>query len=96
MIVPMQAPQSIAKAAAWMAGWLSLMLVMAIAGREATRNLAVFQVMELRSLIGLLLLAPLIRGPAACGRCARSACANTPCATACTMPLSTPGWPPCR
>ena len=62
MIVPMQAPQSIAKAAAWMAGWLSLMLVMAIAGREATRNLAVFQVMELRSLIGLVLLAPLIRG----------------------------------
>ena len=61
MIVPLQAPQSIAKAAAWMAGWLSLMLVMAIAGREATRELAVFQVMEMRSLIGLLLLAPLIR-----------------------------------
>jgi drug/metabolite transporter (DMT)-like permease len=60
MIVPMQAPQSIAKAAAWMAGWLSLMLVMAIAGREATRELAVFQVMEMRSLIGLLLLSPLI------------------------------------
>ena len=57
----MQATQSIAKAAAWMAGWLSLMLVMAIAGREATRELAVFQVMEMRSLIGLLLLAPLIR-----------------------------------
>ena len=57
----MQASQSIAKAAAWMAGWLSLMLVMAIAGREATRELAVFQVMEMRSLIGLLLLAPLIR-----------------------------------
>lgn len=56
----MQAPQSIAKAAIWMAGWLTLMLIMAVAGREATRDLAVFQVMELRSLIGLLLLAPLV------------------------------------
>ncbi len=44
-----------------MAGWLSLMLVIAIAGREATRQLPVFQVMVLRSLMGLLMLAPLIR-----------------------------------
>lgn len=57
---PATAP-STAKAAAWMAGWLTLMLVIAIAGREATRELAVFQVMLLRSLIGLLLIAPLIR-----------------------------------
>lgn len=57
----MQAPQSNAKAAAWMAGWLTLMLVIAVAGREATRELSVFQVMELRSLIGLLLLWPLVR-----------------------------------
>jgi drug/metabolite transporter (DMT)-like permease len=32
-----------------------------VAGREATRELSVFQVMELRSLIGLLLLWPLVR-----------------------------------
>jgi drug/metabolite transporter (DMT)-like permease len=38
-----------------MAGWLSLMVLIAIAGREAQRELAVFQIMELRSLIGLLL-----------------------------------------
>ena len=57
----MQAPQSIAKAAAWMAGWLTLMLVIAVAGREAMRELAVFQVMEMRSIIGLLLLWPLVR-----------------------------------
>jgi len=48
------------KAAFWMAGWLSAMLIMAIAGRETTRELDVFQIMELRSTIGLLLLYPLI------------------------------------
>jgi len=52
---------STAKAASWMAGWLSLMVVIAVAGREATRELAVFQIMEMRSLIGLLMLYPLIR-----------------------------------
>ena len=49
------------RAALWMTGWLTLMVVIAVAGREATRALAVWQVMEMRSLIGLLLLAPLIR-----------------------------------
>jgi drug/metabolite transporter (DMT)-like permease len=49
-----------AKAAFWMAGWLSAMLLMAIAGREATRALDVFQIMEMRSLIGLVMLYPLI------------------------------------
>jgi drug/metabolite transporter (DMT)-like permease len=43
-----------------MSGWLVCMSVMAIAGREATREIAVFQIMELRSLIGLVLLWPLI------------------------------------
>ncbi|MBP9929004.1 MAG: DMT family transporter [Rhodoferax sp.] len=44
----------------WMAGWLGLMVVMAVSGRQATRELDVFQIMEVRSLIGLLLLAPLV------------------------------------
>ena len=44
-----------------MAGWLSLMVVIAVAGREATRELAVFQIMEMRSVIGLCMLYPLIR-----------------------------------
>ena len=44
----------------WMGGWLSLMLVMAIAGREAMRDMNVFAVMEVRSLIGFLLLSPMI------------------------------------
>jgi drug/metabolite transporter (DMT)-like permease len=44
-----------------MAGWLSLMLIVAVAGREATRELNVFEIMEMRCLIGLVLLYPLIR-----------------------------------
>lgn len=47
-------------AALWMAGWLSLTLVMAVAGREAVREMNVFQVMEVRSLLGLCLLYPMI------------------------------------
>jgi drug/metabolite transporter (DMT)-like permease len=44
-----------------MAGWLALMLIVAVAGREATRELNVFQIMELRCIIGLFLLYPLVR-----------------------------------
>jgi drug/metabolite transporter (DMT)-like permease len=43
-----------------MAGWLSLMLIVAVAGREAVRELNVFQVMEVRSIIGFGLLYPLV------------------------------------
>ncbi|MBS0541814.1 MAG: DMT family transporter [Proteobacteria bacterium] len=43
-----------------MAGWLACMVVMAVAGRETTREIHVFQVMELRSLIGLVMLYPVI------------------------------------
>ena len=55
------ATPSARKAAAWMSGWLAAMLVMAVAGREAARSLHVFQIMEMRSLIGLALLYPLVR-----------------------------------
>ncbi|MDH2353153.1 DMT family transporter [Bradyrhizobium sp. SSUT18] len=48
-------------AALWMTGWLSLTLVMAVAGREAVREMNVFQVMEVRSLLGLCMLYPMIR-----------------------------------
>lgn len=51
---------SISRAAAWMAGWLSLMVVMTVAGREAARELSVFQVMLLRSVLGLAMLWPLV------------------------------------
>jgi drug/metabolite transporter (DMT)-like permease len=53
-------PSPAAKAVPWMIGWLSLMVVMAVAGRQATRELDIFQIMEVRSLIGLLLLSPLV------------------------------------
>jgi drug/metabolite transporter (DMT)-like permease len=52
---------SISRAALWMAGWLALMLIVAIAGRETTRELNVFQIMELRSILGFLMLYPLVR-----------------------------------
>jgi drug/metabolite transporter (DMT)-like permease len=52
---------SLPRAALWMGGWLSLMVVIAVAGREATRELAVFQVMEMRSIIGFAILYPLLR-----------------------------------
>ena len=48
------------KAALWMAGWLALMLMITIAGREALREISVFEVMFIRSAIGLCLLYPLI------------------------------------
>jgi drug/metabolite transporter (DMT)-like permease len=47
-------------AALWMAGWLALMLIIAIAGREATRELNVFQILEVRSTLGMLMLLPLV------------------------------------
>lgn len=49
------------KAALWVAGWLACMLVMAIAGREAQREVDVLQVMFVRSAIGFVMLQPLIR-----------------------------------
>jgi drug/metabolite transporter (DMT)-like permease len=48
-------------AALWMAGWLALMLIVAVAGREALRELNVFQVMEVRTIFGFFMLYPLIR-----------------------------------
>jgi drug/metabolite transporter (DMT)-like permease len=48
-------------AALWMAGWLALMLVIAVAGREALREINVFQLILIRASVGLVLLYPLIR-----------------------------------
>ncbi len=57
----MNRTQSKPLAALWMGGWLALMLIVTIAGREAVRELNVFQLMEVRSTLGLLMLYPLIR-----------------------------------
>ncbi len=57
----MTAPQhDHGRAALWMAGWLSAMLTMAVAGRETLSELDAFQVMELRALLGLVMLYPLV------------------------------------
>lgn len=49
------------KATLWMSGWLALMVIIAVAGREALRDMSVFQLMEMRSVIGMLMLWPLVR-----------------------------------
>jgi drug/metabolite transporter (DMT)-like permease len=56
----MQRPQSKSTAALWMSGWLALMLVMVVAGREVMRELSAFQLMELRSSLGFCFLLPVI------------------------------------
>lgn len=50
-----------ARAALWMAGWLASMLIVMVAGREISRELSLFQLMEMRSVIGLVMLVPLIQ-----------------------------------
>lgn len=45
-----------------MAGWLACLTVMAVAGRETTHELHVFQVTMMRSILGLFMLYPLLRG----------------------------------
>jgi drug/metabolite transporter (DMT)-like permease len=57
----MHRTQSKTPAALWMAGWLALMLIIAVAGREAAREINVFQLLEMRSILGFLMLYPLIR-----------------------------------
>jgi drug/metabolite transporter (DMT)-like permease len=49
------------RAALWMSGWLALMLIVAVAGREATREVNVFQLMGVRGVLGFVMLYPLIR-----------------------------------
>jgi drug/metabolite transporter (DMT)-like permease len=47
-------------AALWMCGWLAAMVTLAVAARKAGRYLHVFQIMELRSLLGIVLFLPMI------------------------------------
>lgn len=51
---------SITKAAFWMALSIASFLAMSVAGRTATAALNVFQVLELRSVIGFFILLPLV------------------------------------
>ena len=56
----MQPTPSKSMAALWMAGWLSLMLVIVVAGREAMRELNVLALSEIRSIIAIFLLLPFV------------------------------------
>lgn len=47
-------------AAFWMAGWLAAMVLIAVAARLAGKSLHVFQIMEIRSLLGIVLFLPLV------------------------------------
>jgi len=47
-------------AALWMTGWLTAMVLLAVAARQAGKLLHVFQIMELRSLLGIVLFVPMI------------------------------------
>jgi drug/metabolite transporter (DMT)-like permease len=49
------------KAAIWMAGWIATMLMLLVAGRKTTSELNLFQILEIRTSVGLLMLYPLIR-----------------------------------
>ena len=52
--------QSNLKAALWMAGSIASFLAMSVAGRATTAELNVFQVLEMRSVIGFIMLLPLV------------------------------------
>ena len=47
-------------AALWMTGWLAAMVTIAVAAREAGKVLHVFQIMEIRSLLGIVMFLPMI------------------------------------
>lgn len=49
------------KAALWMVGWLAAMLMLLVAGRTVIQELDVFELMEIRSLVGIVMLYPLVR-----------------------------------
>jgi drug/metabolite transporter (DMT)-like permease len=51
---------SISKATAWMLASIALLLLMAVSGRAITKELDVFQVMEMRSVIAFFMLMPLV------------------------------------
>jgi drug/metabolite transporter (DMT)-like permease len=52
--------QSVRQAAMWMAGWLLATLGMTVAGRELAKDVSVFEVMMLRSLVATAILTPIV------------------------------------
>ncbi|SFB57972.1 Permease of the drug/metabolite transporter (DMT) superfamily [Rhizobium sp. NFR07] len=56
----MEKTPSTTRAAAWMMASIALLLLMAVSGRAITREIDVFQVMEMRSVIAFFMLMPLV------------------------------------
>lgn len=56
----MESSKSTMKAAAWMVAWIALMSLMAVSGRAITKEVDVFQAMEMRSVIAFFMLLPLV------------------------------------
>jgi drug/metabolite transporter (DMT)-like permease len=56
----MRSHRSTILAALWMTGWLTAMVLLAVAARMAGKVLHVFQIMEIRSLLGIVLFLPMI------------------------------------
>jgi len=56
----LESSQSTMKAAGWMMASIALLLLMAVSGRAITREINVFQVMEMRSVIAFFMLLPLV------------------------------------
>lgn len=52
--------RSLLLAALWMAGWLAMMVTIAVAARYAGKELHTFQIMEIRAMLGLLMFAPMV------------------------------------
>lgn len=52
--------RSASLATLWMTGWLATMVLLAVAAREGGKLLHVFQIMELRSILGLVLFVPMV------------------------------------
>lgn len=59
-MTPRPPHRPIVLAALWMTGWLAAMVLLSIAAREAGKLLHVFQIMELRSLLGIVLFLPMV------------------------------------
>ena len=56
----MDSSQSTMRAAGWMMASIALLLLMAVSGRAITREIDVFQVLEMRSVIAFFMLLPLV------------------------------------
>lgn len=71
-----------------------LMVLMTVAGREAARELSVFQIMLMRSVMGLAMLWPLVHAAGDSLQSEPNACPRICCAMGCITWRSTAGLSP--